>query len=819
MASVIQRNFAAGELSPSLYSRADQIKYQSGLRRCRNFIVRKSGGISNRPGLRFLYEVPDALRLVRFEFSDDQTYVLVFYAGYFRILKAGAWVRLSATPSAWSNATLYTRATSRVTHAGSNWISTQTGTNKEPGVELAYWHELTDDIYEFPTPYDATQTQEFNYQQMGDLIVMVHNGVAPQKLARYAEDNWNIFPFTTGPQVEAPAVVSCTPGAAGSIAYDYTVTSVGVTYEESLASAVPATGTSAEPTPDVPNAVSWTTDPYAIEYNIYKKVNGVYRYLGTAQGNTYSDTGVKPSSIDGPPVEFTMFSTSGDYPAVVAFIQQRLAFASTINEPEKVWLSRIGAFNNFTFSTPLQDDDSISFTLAGRKVSRVRAFIEVGEPIVFTQNGEWLLMGDQNGVLTPTSINAKQMAYNGSSIVDPVVVDNTAIYAQARGSIIRDLRYVAESEGYSGKDLTVYSDHFFRRRVITHISYQQNPYSVVWAVTDDGQLFGLSYLREHEIWGWHAHPTDGEFIDVVSIPEGNDDAVYVLVNRTIEGVERTYVERMEPREEEDLQECFYVDSGLSYDGRNAEPTEYMRIDGGPYTPNTVVPLECYDNLFAAGDVGNAVVLYQYGDDGEVLDSVVLNILEFVDDNNVNCLPNKDVPDWAIGADTADWAWAVDEFAGLGHLEGKSVSILADGTVVSNGVDLPLYVVDNGTVTIPRPATRVHIGLPYESIAESLDIEAFQGESIRSKPKLVTHVSVLVEKANGIRAGVKEDKLREYKIREMEPMGTPTSLKTGHIDVAVPSRWDEETRVIIKQMEPLPVSINAIIPLVAGVGGS
>src|SRR4030065_2862132 len=93
MANTRQLSFSGGEVSPSLWARVDQVKYATGLRACRNFIVQRHGGVANRPGTGFVAEVKDStktVRLVPFSYSTAQTYVLEFGDQYMRVHKAGA---------------------------------------------------------------------------------------------------------------------------------------------------------------------------------------------------------------------------------------------------------------------------------------------------------------------------------------------------------------------------------------------------------------------------------------------------------------------------------------------------------------------------------------------------------------------------------------------------------------------------------------------------------------------------------------------------------------------------------------------------------
>ena len=116
------------------------------------------------------------------------------------------------------------------------------------------------------------------------------------------------------------------------------------------------------------------------------------------------------------------------------------------------------------------------------------------------------------------------------------MIGGNVLFVQARGSIVRDLSFQEAVRGYRGQDLTIFSSHLFDEYTLDDWAFQQIPHSVVWAVRSDGTLLGLTYVREHEMWAWHRHDFEGGTVEKVCVvPEGNEDILYVIVNRTING--------------------------------------------------------------------------------------------------------------------------------------------------------------------------------------------------------------------------------------------------------------------------------------------
>jgi hypothetical protein len=570
------------------------------------------------------------------------------------------------------------------------------------------------------------------------------------------------------------------------------------------------------PSQTAPNIISWTAASGALEYNVYKESNGVYGYIGTAKGTSFSDINYLPSVSDRLPTIAAVFDAIGDYPQTTAYFQQRHAFAGTNNDPEEIQLSRVGVYNDFSSSSPLQDDDAVGFSINGESVAEVRHLIYMTKPVVFTAGSVWTLDGDQDGVIRPTAIGANILDNHGSNYVRPIVIGNTALYISARGCIIREIAFDAV-EGKKGRDLTVFANHLVDGHTIVAWAYQEVPHSVIWCVRDDGVLLGLTYVKEHEVWGWFRCTTDGLFLDVETIPEGEEDAVYVVVQRTINGTNRRYVERFASRRIEDMAtDAFFVDSGKIYDGRNVTATTLTIGGGTTWVYTEALTLTASSSIFSAGDVGKDYILTIGGD------SLRVHVKSYTSTTVVGIEPERDVPAAFRNVATASWSKCASVLTGLSHLEGKSVSIFADESVVTNGYDAPLIAVSGGSITVPTPVAYACVGLPYTSDIETLDWETPQQETLYDKQKLVQAVSLYVQDTRGGWAGApaKPDDgtagwlnkyMSEVKQRATEDYGEPTAITTGVFNLQVQSTWSERGRVLIRQRDPLPMTILAVIP--------
>lgn len=804
-----QRSFCAGELSPALYARADTVRYATGLKTCRNFAVARYGGVYNRPGTAFIAEVKDStktVRLIEFIFNADQTYVLEFGNLYIRFFYQQAPIEVSAV-SAWDSGTAYVIG-DLVSAAGVNYYAIAAGTNHAVS-DTAYWYPLTGTIYEIPSPYVEADLATLQFEQSADVLTIVHPNYAPRDLDRTAQTTWTLTTTLNTPSIDAPTGLS-TNGGAGSTT-KWKVTAVK---DETLEESLPSSIVSSSDTPSSTNiiAVSWASVSGAESYNVYRKINDIYGFIGNAGSTSFNDDGVTPDISDTPPKTRTPFGSTGNYPSTTGFFQQRQIFANTNNNPEKVWCSRTGNYHNLTYRSPLQDDDAIVFTPAGQRVNEIRHILDLGKLVLLSAadasevrpalvgGGHQVADGDADGVLRPTAINMRNQG------------NRSAIYVQARGSIVRDLRYDVQLDGYDGNELSIFSPHLVDGYEITDLAYAETPHSIVWLVRDDGTLLGLTYLHEQQIVGWHRHDTgDGdEFEDVCVIPEGTEDGVYVVVKRTINGSTKRYIERFASRTFTDVKDAFFVDCGLSYDGRNSGAGT-LTLSGSGWTHDDNLTLTASIDTFDSGDEGNAYHI--------TIDEVTirLTVVDYTDSKHVIVKPHRTVPTTHQNVATADWAKAVDVVSGLSHLEGKTVSIFADGNVVSNGQDTPAYVVTSGSITLPRPYTVIHVGLPITADFETLDLENAEGESITPKKKKVTKVTLRLDASRGGFWGPDADHLSELKQRSTEAWDEPIALQSGPVTKNIEATWNSNGRIFVRQLDPLPLSILSAHPTVE-IGG-
>ena len=820
--SLIQPSFAGGEIAPNVYGRIDLAKYSVALRRCRNFIVRQYGGIENRPGTRFIAEAkyPDRkCRLIPFQFSTVQTYALEFGHLYMRVFKSGGQVL--------------------------------TGSNT---------------VYEIATPYTEADLFDLKFTQSADVMTICHKSYAPRELQRYAHNNWALVEVVTknGPFEDINVDQSKTvysSGETGTVTLTasspiFTAEQVGKLFylEQPSTDSVSVWETSKTVTvglirradsnyyrantagktgtlrPSHTEGMAWDgwggsgTDDTGVQWEYLHSGNGLCRIVSVA-ANALSATASVISRIPSNAVgsgkasykwaRYAWNSVNG-YPGTVVYYQQRLFFAASAAYPQTIWASRSGDYKDFGKSSPIADDDRITYTYAGRQVNEIRHLIDVGSLVALTSGGQFQITGDQNKVLTPSSFSFSSQGSDGSSSTPPITVSNIALFIQEKGSVVRDLAYSFDVDGYQGSDLTVLANHLFQGYQLVDWSFSVVPYSAAWAIRNDGALLTLTYLREQQVFAWAPQPTDGRFESTCSISEGTEDGVYFSVQRTINGQVKRYIERLSSRQFTNDIDAFFVDCGLSYDGRNTDSNRQMAVTSasGSWVWSEPFTITVSGNsYFSASNVGDEIHFpYSEIEEGETINKTIrMTIIQVNTGNQVTAQASRDLPVFLQKGSTSNWRFARKSFSGLAHLEGKTVSILADANVETQKI------VSGGLITLDSPGAVVHVGLPITAEFETLDINIANQETLLDKKMIISQVSLLVNSSRGVYAGSAGKNMYEYAQREYEFYDRPVEDATGTIDINIDANWGKGGRIYVRQNDPLPLSILAVIPSVSAGG--
>lgn len=579
-------------------------------------------------------------------------------------------------------------------------------------------------IYTLATPYAAEDLALLKWAQSADVLTLAHPNYATQDLRRSGHAAWTITAASYGSALTPPVGLAISR-------YNYDAGGRTETYTYVVTSVAPETADQSQPSAEISIdhnplgdggngsslrtvTVTWTAVVGAEKYYVYRKKSGLYAFVGTAVGTEFTDDSIQPDTTITPPKHRDPFA-AGNNPGVVTYHEQRRFFAASLSAPQTIWATQSGLYYNMDTSQPARASDALTLTIASLEANEIRWLVPLNDLLVFTSGDIWRVRPGSNSDVIDQTPQLKPQGGSGSNHVRPIKVLNSVLYVQEKGSLVRDLSYDLYSDGYVGDDISIMAAHLFEGRFIKEWSWQEEPSKVLWTVMSDGAMLGLTYMKKQEVYAWHRHATDGLFESVCTITEGGKDILYFVVKRTVDGMDRRYVERMAPRVDVDVTQGWFVDCGVSYSGA-----------------------------------------------------------------------------------------AKSTFSGLDHLEGKTVSILADGAVK------PAQVVTGGAITIDHPATMVIAGLPYVSEIETLPLDL--GEpTAQGKRKRVCRMNLRVSRARGLSFGASSGDLREHKDRTTEAYGVPPTLFTGDIAMNTNSSWEKGGQTRVQQTYPLPCTILSIAP--------
>ena len=809
------RAFSGGVMSPEMFGRIDDVKFQTGAAKLRNFISMPQGPAENRPGFSFVRAVKDStkrVRLIPFTYSTTQTMVIELGAGYIRFHTQGATL-LAGSPTAWSSATAYVTG-GLVSYSGTNYYCIAANTNQVPP-NATYWYPLPSTAYEIPNPFAEADLFDIHYVQSADVLTLVHPNYAPRELRRLGATNWVLSTINFAASIAAPTGVTSskyipTSSSTNTDTYNdmvYVVTAVAADGVSVSAASSSTTISNNIYVTGSYNTISWSAVTGASRYNVYKRLGGIFGYIGNTTSTSLIDDNITPDLGLTPPIYNSYFASTGNYPGAVSYFEQRRTFAGSTNEPQKIWMTKSGTESDMSYGLPIRDDDRIEFRVAAREANTIRHVVPLTQLILLTGSAEWRVSSVNSDAITPTSISVRPQSYIGASNVQPSIINNSLVYVAARGGHIRELGYSWQSNGFITGDLSIRAAHLFDTYDIVDMCFSKAPQPLIWFVSNSGNLLGLTYIPEQQIGSWHHHDTDGTFESCTCVAEGNEDVLYVVVKRLINGSYVRYIERMESRAITTIDKAFFVDSGATYNGTNTTAVTMTVTGGTTWGPADTLTITSSSAKFVGtSDIGDAIILTDSAGT-----QYRLTIVGYTSTTVVTARVDKTIPAALRSTATATWNFARNSISGLTWLEGKTGSILADGAVH------PRRVVTSGTVNLEVAANIVTIGLPYQSDLQTLPL-ALQIDGFgQGRYKNINKAWLRVFKSSGIFVGPDANNLVEAKQRSTEPYGSPPALKSDEIMVMLTPTWAASGQVYIRQNDPLPLTIVGLTVEVA-IGG-
>lgn len=308
-----------------------------------------------------------------------------------------------------------------------------------------------------------------------------------------------------------------------------------------------------------------TVDLTAMAYN----AEGVVKLTEITSGSTAKAHVEKELGSTDMTTNFlwSAWSEEFGYPQTLCFFQDRLCFGGTKKQPYMVWMSRTGDYGNFSVEKAngtVTDDSAVALAFVSRKQFKILHLIASTDLIVLTAGNEWTVSGSDT--VTPSKAVPKMQTTRGCSTVEPLMIGGRIVFVQGRGSTVRDMAYSYETDSYGGNDLTLLAKHIIENVQIVDSAYKQEPDSTIYFVRSDGTMACLSYIMEQKVYAWSTIETQGKIEAVAAVQEGDEDIIYLVVQREINGVTVRNIEYLakNPAKSNNPDDYIMLDNAIEY---------------------------------------------------------------------------------------------------------------------------------------------------------------------------------------------------------------------------------------------------------------
>ncbi len=639
---------------------------------------------------------------------------------------------------------------------------------------------------EIATPYELADVFQLQIAQSNDIMYIVHPDYAPRKLSRTGATTFTLalVSFVRGPLMDTNITVT-TLNPSAATGNGITVTASTATFEAGHVGSIWRLKDGMIKITAVASATSATADVQAEPDGTAGNLNGTSAVTDWAEA---------------------AFSDVRGWPAAIAFHEQRLHYANTITEPQKDWGSFIGAFDSFD-TTATTDNYSVAFAIATDErnaiqwISSNKNFLSMG-----TTGGTFSASGGIDSVIVPTSIQIDRDTNYGVANLQPKRISSFLYYIQRNLRKLRELSFFFDNDAIRSLDMTLLADHILRDGDgVAQLDNQQAPNDRMWTVRDDGQLAVLTRNPEQEVTGWARmiagadSVQNGKYESVAVIPKSEeDDQIWVIVNRTIGGATKRFIEFFTKEDFDNPWDAIRVDSSLTLDSP-------ITITGA--TKANPVVITAASHGFSNGDqvkIDNVVGMTN-------LNELYFLVASKTDDTfELTTLLGVDINGLAFSTyiSGGQVRKMVDTISGLDHLEGETVSVQVDGSIPSTET----YVVSGGGFTLSQKAAVVHAGLPYAGTLRLLKLSDGSATGTgQTKNRRIYQMRLRVDRSLGIKVGPNEDELDS--VIPFAFVNTfPPDLVTGDREIVHRTSWRKDAELAIVQDRPLPFNLLAVILL-------
>lgn len=590
----IQPAFTGGEISEDVASRVDLDKYQLALLQAENVIIRPYGSLKKRNGSAFCGETKNNGQVIlkRFEFTSELSYLLEIGAGYIRIWRDGVYLGVEvATPFTASDL----KNIRTVQSIDVMYICCGT----QPVQKLMRYAENDWRMAEVgwvTPPYDDLNIEDTTIQPSatnGTVTLTASNDIFSNddigsflKLEQYVSgshvsiSNGTSNAITCGTTWKVITHGTWTGSVEVQISYDDGTTWQMLRKYTSKGDYNPTESGSVEELAQVRIVASVSSGSLTADLSTYPYNNigyGVITAVTDARTATMDVRKTLGSTEATDDWAFAAWSKKNGYPYTVTFFQDRLCFGGNKENPQRLWMSKSGDYENFSVEKEggtVTDDSAIAAELLSLKSYKIEHLVAGSDLIIMTEGNTWTISGSET--VKPSEISPRNQESYGANITIPVKVGNKIVYVQRRGSSVRDVGYAYDTDSYSGMDLTLLAKHLVRDTNITDGTYAQEPDSCIYYTQDNGHIVCLTYVPDQKVYAWSHFITDGIYETVESASENEKDKVYVVVKRQIDGVWKRYIEVFDTDKYTDVQQDYHMMDSYVTKTYNVPTTE---IDG------------------------------------------------------------------------------------------------------------------------------------------------------------------------------------------------------------------------------------------------
>ena len=485
----IQNSFTSGELDPKLLSRTDIKQYESGLTTALNVVVLPQGGVKRRPGLKYITELggspENGIRLVPFEFSTSDAYLLAFTHNRMAVIKNGV-------------------LQTNIAGSGNNFLT---------------------------TTITSAMLTKMCWTQSADTLITVQEDMAPKKITRTSDTAWTIadVTFDFNPQY-APSFTIINTSSAG------TLTPSAVSGNITLTASSGSVFTSAH----VNQFIN------VIGGNSFGRARIVERTSGTVVKAHVEIPFFNTDAIDNANWELETgyvdtFSSAKGFPRSACFHQGRLYFGGSKSRPSTIFASRVNEFFNFNPGEGNADDAFVA-TLDTSQLNAIVDIISANYLQIFTTGGEFFAPQEFSDPLTPTNFIAKLQSSHGSK--ESIRVQNVAgntLFIQRQGKALNEFLYSSGEDAYTSTQISLLSSHLLNNPTDMSIrkttsTDEGDRLNIVNGT--DGSMAVYTLLRDQNIVAASKFTTDGTFLNIATVVSDQ----YVAVKRVINSANKYYIE-------------------------------------------------------------------------------------------------------------------------------------------------------------------------------------------------------------------------------------------------------------------------------------